>query len=448
MYRLALNLRLALEAVLANPLRAVLTGLGILFGVGAVIAMLAIGTGAKQSILAQMKLIGTNNIIVEGVPLTEREAYADGGGGGGAGGEQKLRWSPGLSLADLAAIDHTLPTVERLSPEIESPLPIIYGGRLLRGRVVGVQADFFEVTNIELALGRDFHYSELDAGLPVCIVGAKLAAALFPEGEPLGKRIKCGRVWLRVVGTLAPRDGERVEGLGIRDRNDDVYVPAATSLVYFGNRARITAEQLDDGNDRGDDDDESAGAASLPNPHQVDRLVVQVANTRTLEASAAYIGRLLTRRHRGVEDFKITVPRLLIEQQQRTQETFNLVLASIAGISLLVGGIGIMNIMLASVLERTKEIGVRRSLGATRRDITQQFLGEAAMISLIGGLLGVVCGVVGARLITQYSEIDTVVTAWSIALSFGVAAAVGLVFGLLPAQRAADLDPIKALRTD
>ncbi|MFK8058415.1 MAG: ABC transporter permease [Saprospiraceae bacterium] len=440
MERFSFNLKLAIEAVFANPLRAVLTGLGIMFGVGAVIAMLAIGTGAKESILSQMKLIGTNNILVEAVLPAERTGNTQ----GGSDGEKKIRWSPGITLNDLAAIRQSIPSVELISPEVVYPVPIIYNGRLERNRVVGIHPSFFPVNNITLGQGRTFHYSEQEAGRPVCIIGANVVKTLFPEGEPMGKLIKCGQVWLRVVGVLEPRGSGRTGTLGIKDRNNDVYVPTTTALLYFGNRARITQAQIGDDDD--DDDDSPKGPPK--NPHQIDRFVVQVKEVNQLEASADILDRLLARRHRGVEDYTITIPRLLLEQQQRTQDTFNIVLASIAGISLLVGGIGIMNIMLASVLERTKEIGVRRSLGATRKDITQQFLSEAAVISLIGGILGVLIGIGSAQLIASYAEIETVVTSWSVILSFGVAASVGLVFGLLPAQRAAELDPIKALRTD
>lgn len=439
MERFSFNLKLAIEAVFANPLRAVLTGLGIMFGVGAVIAMLAIGTGAKESILSQMKLIGTNNILVEAVLPAERTGDAQGGGDG----EKKLRWSPGITLNDLGAIRQSIPSVESISPEVIYSVPIIYNGRLERNRVVGILPSFFPVNNINIGQGRAFHYSEEEAGRPVCIIGANVVKTLFPEGEPLGRLIKCGQVWLRVVGVLESRGTGRSSTLGIKDRNNDVYVPTTTALLYFGNRARITDAQIGDDDE---DDDEPKGPPK--NPHQIDRFVVQVKEVNQLQASADVLGRLLARRHRGVEDYTITIPRLLLEQQQRTQDTFNMVLASIAGISLLVGGIGIMNIMLASVLERTKEIGVRRSLGATKKDITQQFLSEAAVISLIGGILGVIVGIGSAQLIASYADIETVVTTWSVLLSFGVAASVGLVFGLLPAQRAAELDPIKALRTD
>jgi len=232
---------------------------------------------------------------------------------------------------------------------------------------------------------------------------------------------------------------ESLQNLGIRDYNDDVYIPVTTALLRFEDRAKISNDDVR--RRRGSDNEEE-------NYHQLDRVVVRVNDSRYLRASADVLARMLKRRHHDVVDFEIEVPELLLEEQQKTQETFNLVLAAIAGISLLVGGIGIMNIMLASVLERIKEIGLRRSLGAKQSDIIQQFLFEAVFISLLGGLLGVIIGVLAAQIITASFKIPAVVTAWSIILSFGVAASVGLIFGIFPARKAARQDPIKALRIE
>ena len=228
--------------------------------------------------------------------------------------------------------------------------------------------------------------------------------------------------------------------MGIRNSNADIYIPVTTALLRFKNRGLISQEDI------GSNDSEEDKPPE--NYHQMDRVVVQVNDSKKLRASANLIARLLKRRHFGLLDFEVEVPELLLEQEQKTQDTFNLVLAAIAGISLLVGGIGIMNIMLASVLERIKEIGVRRSLGANRQDIVLQFLFEAVFISLIGGLIGIVLGVAAASTIASYAEIPTIVSAWSIVLSFGVAAAIGLAFGIFPARKAAQQDPIKALRSD
>jgi len=249
-------------------------------------------------------------------------------------------------------------------------------------------------------------------------------------------------MWLTVIGVLEKRRAskESLENLGIRDYNDDVYVPVTTALLRFKNRAVITKADISGGWDDEEKKEE--------NYHQLDRAVVRVKDSDELRATADVLARLLKRRHKDQVDFEIEVPELLLEEQQKTQETFNLVLAAIAGISLLVGGIGIMNIMLASVLERIKEIGVRRSLGATQRDIVEQFLFEAIFISLLGGIIGIILGVVSAEIITSSFEIPAVVSAWSIILSFGVAATVGLVFGIFPARKAARQDPIKALRVE
>ncbi len=447
MQRVFFNFLLAMEAVMANRLRALLTGLGILFGVAAVIAMLAIGAGAKQSILDRMKLIGTNNIVIKSVILEENDENAGGsnsGSGGGNSSEKKKRpWSPGLTLDDLSAIDNVLPDVEKVSPEVVNTTSLIHGGKLEKGRCVGVTNAFFELNNLKVSQGTFFHGIHISGGRPVCIIGKNIQTLFFPNESPIGQKIKAGQMWLTIIGVLEKRRAskESLENLGIRDYNDDVYVPVTTALLRFKNRAVITKADISGGWDDGEQ-------KKAENYHQLDRAVVRVKDSDELRATADVLARLLKRRHKEQVDFEIEVPELLLEEQQKTQETFNLVLAAIAGISLLVGGIGIMNIMLASVLERIKEIGVRRSLGATQRDIVEQFLFEAIFISLLGGILGIVLGVAAAEIITSSFEIPAVVSAWSILLSFGVAATVGLVFGIFPARKAARQDPIKALRVE
>jgi len=440
MQRILFNFYLALEGVMANQLRAILTALGIIFGVGAVIAMLAIGTGAKQSILDQMKLIGTNNIVVKSVISSDEEGK---GGGQAQGKKEKKPWSPGLTIKDVNAIAKAVPTIEEISPEIILPLNIVRDGKHQKGRCIGVTNTFFELNNLQVAKGRSFHFIHEEEGKPVCIIGKTIEKKFFSDGNPIGKKIKCGNVWLTVIGILEKRIAtkESLANLGIRDYNADIYVPVTTTLLRLKNRALVSQNDLKE-----NDWDDASDAAQ--NYHQLDRVVVRVKDSKKLQATADIMARLLKRKHGGKIDFEIEVPELLLQQQQKTQETFNFVLAVIAGISLLVGGIGIMNIMLASVLERIKEIGVRRSLGANQKDIVLQFLFEAIFISLIGGVLGIILGVVSAKTIASYAGIPTIVSTWSVLLSFGVAAAVGLVFGLFPAQKAARQDPIKALRSD
>ena len=447
MNRIFFHLRLALEGINANKLRAFLTALGIVFGVGAVIAMLAIGTGAKQAILEQMKLIGANNIIIKSVIPSEDDeqntkSNQSASGNNNNGNKDKLPWSPGLTLADLEGIANVTPTVGKISPEIVVPVSVIQSGRLEKSRCVGVTNTFFELNQMRVEKGAFFSKGQIEAGKPVCIIGKNLQTRFFGTDEALGKQIKCGQNWFTIIGVLEKRvaSEESLKSLGIRDYNDDVYIPVTTVLLRFENRGLITKSDVGRGGGNDDEDDK--------NYHQLDRAIIQVNQSQNLRATADVIARILKRRHHDVVDYEIEVPELLLEQEQQTQETFNLVLAVIAGISLLVGGIGIMNIMLASVLERIKEIGLRRSLGATRRDIIFQFLLEAVLISLFGGMIGVVLGIASARLIASQADIPTVISGWSIMLAFGVAAVIGIGFGLFPARKAAIQDPIKALRTE
>ncbi|MEZ5044189.1 MAG: ABC transporter permease [Saprospiraceae bacterium] len=446
MHRYLFNFYLALEGINSNKLRSFLTALGIIFGVGAVIAMLAIGTGAKQAILEQMKLIGTNNIVltakIPGSGEDEEGSSSSDDQGGNQQGEKKP-FSPGLTLEDLTALQRVIPNLEKISPEIVLPTNVIQSAQLEKAKCIGVTNSFFELNQLLLDVGDFFHDQHLEGGKPVCIIGKNIQIQFFKDQDPIGQQIKCGNTWLRIIGVLKKRRAskESLEHLGIRDYNSDVYVPVTTSLLRFKNRAKISKERLANNNGGENNADEE-------NYHQLDRVVIRVGDSKQMKATAEVMARVLKRRHNDVVDFEIEVPELLLEQEQKTQDTFNLVLAAIAGISLLVGGIGIMNIMLASVLERIKEIGVRRSLGAKREDIILQFLFEAVIISLMGGIAGVILGVLSAKGIATSADIPTVVSAWSILLSFGVAAAIGLIFGIFPARKAAIQDPIKALRSD
>jgi len=442
MKRTFFNFILAIEGINSNKLRAFLTALGIIFGVGAVIAMLAIGTGAKESILEQMKLIGTNNIVIQSKVLSAEDLEEQSGEQENNNQSEKLPFSPGLTLEDASAIRDMIPQVDRLSPEVIISTNVVRAGKLQRAKCIGVTNDFFELNRLEVGRGNFFHSLHLEGGRPVAIIGKNIQTQFFSKEDPIGQRIKCGNTWLTIIGVLERRSASRenLQELGIRDFNADVYVPVTTSLLRFKNRAAVDRDDLQRGRRNNELEDK--------NYHQLDRLVVRVSDSKKLQVSADVIARFLKRRHAGQVDFEIEVPELLLEQEQRTQDTFNLVLAVIAGISLLVGGIGIMNIMLASVMERIKEIGVRRSLGAKRQDIILQFLFEAVLISLIGGLVGVLTGLLAASTISAYAGIPTIVSFWSIFLSFGVAASVGLVFGIFPARKAAQQDPIKALRTE
>lgn len=447
--RLLANLYIAIDAVLTNKLRSLLTALGIIFGVAAVIAMLAIGNGAQQEILEQIKLVGVNNIVIKPTVEQEEQKVEE-----ASGEKEKKKFSPGLTIRDVHSIEKTVPGINKMSPEIILESVIIKSGIRRSAKLVGVEPVYFEIYNFELSDGSMFTQEHLKIGAPVCIIGNSIKAKFFPTENPLGKSIKVGPNWLTIIGVMKERyvSESSIAKLGIRDFNMDVYAPLQTVLIRYKNRDKITqpsgpmAANFSRGRIMiiGDDMAEETGVRE--NYHQLDRLVLQVSETKMLTPTAEIISRLLERKHYGVIDYEIEIPELLLKQQQRTNDIFNYVLGAIAGISLLVGGIGIMNIMLASVLERIKEIGLRLAIGAQKTDIIQQFLFEAVMISVSGGIIGVILGITLALLVSSFADIPTVISFTSIVLSFGVAATVGLVFGIAPARKAAMQDPITSLR--
>ncbi|HOI31614.1 MAG: ABC transporter permease [Bacteroidales bacterium] len=448
-------LQVALEAVFANRSRSILTALGIIFGVAAVIAMMAIGNGAQQEILDQMKMVGVNNIVVQA--RYEKNGSGDDDTEESGVQQQRKQYSPGLTLLDAEGIKEVIPTVKRVSPEVSYETSIIKDGIRQQAKLNGVQPDFFEVFNLTITSGNMFTADQLESGSPVCIIGPAIKSKFFALEDPIGKHIKCGNIWLKVIGVLENRLAslQSSQDLGISDFNNNIYAPIQTVLLRFKDRARINEGSLSNGNQTviysGNSVmsfSSSSSSEDDANYHQLDRIVVQVDESANLTSTTQILTKMLNRRHLGVEDFQITVPELLLKQEQRTKDIFNIVLGAIAGISLLVGGIGIMNIMLASVMERIREIGVRRSVGATKRDIIFQFLSEAILISISGGLFGILLGVIMARTIMETTDILTIVSAGSIMISFGVAATVGIVFGYLPARKAAQQDPVTSLRHD
>ena len=436
------NFYIALDAVIANRVRSVLTALGIIFGVAAVIAMLAIGNGAQQEILDQMKLVGVNNIVITPIIEQVEEEVED-----GPGNKDEKNFSNGLTLMDVKSIQQVVPSISKISPEILLETYIIKNGIRKSAKLVGVDNSYFEISNFQLDDGNLFNDVQQKTGQSVCIIGQGIKSKFFSQEDPIGKMIKVGAHWLKVVGVLEERyiSKKSISSLGIRDYNMDVYTPLQTALIRYKNRSLITEALLERFNSESQNGEEKKATTDV-NYHQLDRLVIQVSETDKLSSVSEIISRLLKRRHYGTVDYEITIPELLLKQQQRTNDIFNYVLGAIAGISLLVGGIGIMNIMLASVLERIKEIGLRLSLGAKKSDIINQFLFEAVMISITGGIIGIVLGVSLAYVVSEVAEIPTIVSFTSIVLSFGVAATVGLIFGIAPARRAAQQDPISSLR--
>ena len=316
--------------------------------------------------------------------------------------------------------------------------------------MIGVDNSYFEINNFELEFGKLFNVKHLQVGSSVCIIGFELKKRLFPSENPIGKSIKCGNEWLTIVGVLGSRKvtEQAQENLGMRDYDLDLFVPYRTVLLRFKNRSLITEAKIEAENNVEEDEDGNKVDKKEENGsiHQLDEIIIKVKDSKKLGASADIISRLLKRKHYNVVDFEIFIPELLLKQQQKTKDIFNWVLGAIAFISLIVGGIGIMNIMLASVYERIKEIGLRIALGAKQKDVVLQFLYEAILISVSGGIIGVLLGVLIAFIVSAFADIKTIITLFSILVSFSFAVITGLVFGIFPARKAALQDPITSLR--
>ncbi len=402
----------AVEELANHKLRTLLTLLGMIFGVGAVIAMLSVGEGAEKESLRLIDAMGLRNIIVQAKP-TPDDMLAE------------IRESSlGLSLKDLEAARETLPFLSAYTAVKKVRTWALYNENGKSNAVVmGVMPDHFELGNLDVLEGRPL--AELDnvMSAQVCVIGSDVAGDLFGEHPPLGGKIKVNHIWLTVVGVLKDRDlgQSEFEGVKLSSSRSNIYIPIKTALKKF------KFKNMED---------------------ELDEFQVQVAPGMPTSVAAGTLSRLLATRHRGVDDYSLIVPEALLNQHRKTQRIFNIVMSAIAGISLLVGGIGIMNIMLANILERTREIGIRRALGARRRDIQRLFLIESFAIAVIGGFLGIVLGYGMAHAISIYSGWTTAWSSTAVILSLGVCAGTGLVFGIYPAVKAAQLNPIDALRHD
>ncbi len=407
---------LSVAGLAAHKLRTCLTMLGIIFGVAAVISMLSIGEGARQEALSQIRQMGIDNIIVQ---HWNPESDGEGEEGEARGGQNLSR---GLSRQDGEALAEICPLAEIVAPLREIKVKARAGGTSFQTMLVGTTPEYIDVLDARLGQGVYLGDEDLEQARRVCVLGSDAKRALFFFEDPLGRQVKLHDQWFTVVGVLEDKGAAsgKVGGvLEVRNTDEDIYVPLTTLLKRFKWEA-----------------DEA----------ELTQITIKVPGSEKLQEAANIVRSILRRRHRGVDDFKIAIPEELLRHSQSTQRIFNIVMGCIAGISLVVGGIGIMNIMLASVLERTREIGIRRALGARRRDVMAQFLVEAVAVSLIGGLLGVLLGYSLTKLITLYAHWKTIVYFWTIALSFGVAAGVGITFGYYPARQAALLNPIDALR--
>ncbi len=432
------NVASGVEAIFANRVKSFLTALGIIFGVAAVISMLAIGNGAEQEILEQIKMVGVNNIIISPTETTINPEEQNTGGDETVISSKKF--SKGLTLLDAEAIKSVIPSISKVCPVITYNYSAIMDGKSKPVVLEGINNNYFDLFNISLESGEFFTTAQEENGFPVCIIGDNINSIFFNHENAIGKYIKCGQTWLQVIGVVERRDftASASDEMGISSTDNKIFIPAKTMILRFRNRALIRADEIE----------AAASGRSFPkeNLNQLDKIIVQVEETELLNSTAEVISRMLYRRHNNLYDFEITIPELLLRQQQRTKNIFNIVLGVIAGISLIVGGIGIMNIMLASVMERIREIGLRQAIGASRKDIIAQFLSESTLISVTGGILGIVLGIILSRVIMVVFDITTVISLFSILISFGVSVLIGITFGYLPAKRASDQDPVESLR--
>ncbi len=393
-----------------HALRSFLAMLGIIFGVGAVIAMLSIGAGAEAQALEIIDAMGLRNVVVKDKRFDRENELTE-----------IRRKSAGLSSRDAQAIRDAVPGVELVVAKIEvEAWKVLSPTGRAKPRVLGVSSDYPRLVKVALAEGRFFDREDEDRHALVAVIGADVRRDLFGFEAALGKPLKVNDQWLTVIGVLAGGSAKReIQGVTLEGTANDIYLPVTAAERRF-DRAPLKAP--------------------------LDELVVSLLPGTPVQESAVVVKSLLDRLHGGADDYTITVPEALLEQSQRTQRLFDVVMGAIAGISLLVGGIGIMNIMLATVLERTREIGVRRAMGARQVDIRNQFFMESFAVTVTGGLLGIVMGLAIAKGVAVYAGWKTIVTVWSILLSVGVSAAVGLAFGSYPAMRAARLDPVESLR--
>ncbi len=404
------SIKVAFSNLGRRKLRTFLTMLGMIFGVGAVIAMLSIGAGAERESLRIIENFGIRNIIIQAKEFKAEEL------------RQIRTESLGVALRDVEALEAVL-----------RPRPLVSAKRVVKtfqvvseqgrsdSRVLGVSSTYPAIQNLTLLQGSFFLPFDDEAANQVAVLGITAKQKLFGFGDAVGKRLKVNDQWLTVIGVLADANVEKqeFEGVKIQNPNNDIYIPITTSIKKFD-------------------------VDALEN--ELNEVIVQIHPDADLREQAATISNLMSSMHRYVDDYALIVPEKLLEQNQKTQGIFNIVMGAIASISLLVGGIGIMNIMLASVLERTTEIGLRRAIGARKRDIRLQFISEAVGLSLAGGLIGVALGYGISRVVALYSGWSTIITLESIVLSFGVSSMVGLIFGIYPAVQASNLDPIECLR--
>ncbi len=413
------NLGLGIENVFLHKLRSILTMLGIVFGVASVIAMLSVGEGASRQAMDQIKRLGSQNIILtSSKPLADEAATS-------SGRTRMLRY--GLTYADQKRITETFETVENTVPAKILRKEARVGKRNSNVRVVGTTERWFDLVQRDIIAGRALVSEDITERRAVAVVTEKVARKLLAVDHALGTTLRVGENMFEIVGIVGTEIGEG-SSVQTPDRANDVYIPLPVARERYG-----------------DVDMHIASGSFSREEVELHTIIIHIASLDHVEPTAAAIERMLQTSHK-TEDYQLHIPLALLRQARETKHTFNVVLGSIACISLLVGGIGIMNIMLASVTERTREIGVRRAIGAQKRQIVHQFLVETVVLSTSGGLIGVVLGLLIPLIISKLANMPTVVTPWSVGLSLFISVAIGIIFGIYPAIRAAQLDPIEALR--
>jgi len=407
------DLRMGLENLFAHRLRSLLTMLGMIFGVAAVVSMLSIGAGARQKVMALIEQMGVHNLIVEAKETTEWQAH------------MKIRKiSPGLTLQDYRIIRDDVNDIAASTPRKRfTPSKTIPKAQQEPPAVYGVDSHYIDIMGLHLLQGRFFAPDEESRASAICVLGAGAKSNLFGTADPLGRWVKLNQQWFQVIGVASPQLSSQTEVVGVpaQDLNNLIYVPLNAAIFRL--------------------EDSYSGARD-----EIDGIYLHLRDEANVPQVAQVVRAILDSTHHAAGDFSVIVPAELLAEQRRTERLFNAVMVAIASISLLVGGIGIMNIMLASILERTREIGVRRAVGARQFDIVRQFVTEATIISFVGGSFGIIFGVAMSRLIAWLAGWSTIVTVTSIVLAFLVSITVGLVFGIYPAVKAARLDPVEAIR--
>ena len=407
------DLRMGLENLLAHRLRSLLTMLGMIFGVAAVVTMLSIGAGARQKVMALIEQMGVHNLIVEAKETTEWQAH------------MKIRKiSPGLTLQDYRIIHDDVNDISASTPRKRfTPSKTIPKAQQDPPTVYGVNPGYTNIMGLHLLQGRFFSPEEESHASAVCVLGTGAKSNLFGANNPLGQWVKLNQQWFQVIGVASPQLSSQTEVSGIptQDFNNLIYVPLNAAILRLEDSYSDTRDEIDG-------------------------IYLHLRDEANVPQIAQVVRAILNSTHHSAGDFSVIVPAELLAEQRRTERLFNAVMVAIASISLLVGGIGIMNIMLASILERTREIGVRRAVGARQFDIIRQFVIEATIISFVGGSFGIIFGFVMSRLIALLAGWSTIVTVSSIVLAFLVSITVGLVFGIYPAVKAARLDPVEAIR--